>query len=167
MYIYLLPGFISYVIIKTIFYLVKYSKKVDVYEKEIEADQNFTDNYIDSELDNDDEVFTLNERLEKLENTLQEQADLLKSMNRIEELSLFIEKEKEKGDLLRRLTLIEDQKLIYEFHLSDFNNFCRLVYDEVKEKSKYKHRSNIMKKLGKMWKDLPDHEKNSYKTNNI
>jgi len=123
-------------------------------------------NYEEAEIsdDDDDELFTLNDRMNSIEKMLMRQTETLERMNRIEKMSEFIESEKEKGDLLTRLTISENKKLIYEFRLSDFNNFCHLVYEDVKTSNKYEGRSEIMKKIGELWRQMPDYEKNTYKT---
>lgn len=112
----------------------------------------------------DDEEFVdeeLRERLSEMETKLEKKAKLLEQMNHIEKMSDFIEKEKEKGLLSLRLAVLEN--VTYQFNLSDFNNYCRGVYDSVKEQSKCKSRTHIMKKIGKMWREMPDFEKIKYK----
>ena len=89
--------------------------------------------------------------------------NMFKQMNRIEELSKQIEEEKQKGDLNKRLEIIENKQLIYIFHINDFNNFCKDVYEQIKESSRCKQRPKIMKKIGKIWKDMSDDEKMQYK----
>ena len=71
--------------------------------------------------------------------------------------------EKEKGDLIQRLTTVENKKLIYKFHINDFNQYRNAVYDEFKNNSRCKKQSFIMKKIGQSWKDLTDDQKLNYK----
>ena len=73
-----------------------------------------------------------------------------------------IEAEKAKGNVIDRLNSIEHKKLVYKFNIADFNNFCRSVYAEVESGSHIKKRSHIVKKVGKMWRDMEDEEKAVY-----
>jgi hypothetical protein len=77
-------------------------------------------------------------------------------------MSEQIEAEKAKGNLIDRLNSIEHKKLVYKFNITDFNNFCRSVYAEVESGSNIKKRSHIIKKVGKMWRDMEDEEKAVY-----
>ena len=131
---------------------------------DVETNAKINDDYKEAEISDDDELFTLQERMNSLEKMLTYQSDSLVQMNRIERLSEFIESEKQKGDLLTRLTITESKKLIYEFKLTDFNNFCRLVYEDIKASNRYKGRTHIMKKIGQLWREMSDYEKNTYKT---
>jgi len=101
--------------------------------------------------------------MNEVEDLLKEQYSRLKQMNNIEELSNLIEMEKEKGDLRQRLTTVENKKLIYKFHINDFNQYRNAVYDEFKNNSRCKKQSFIMKKIGQSWKDLTDDQKLNYK----
>ena len=100
--------------------------------------------------------------MDEVEDLLEEQYTRLKQMNNIEELSNLIEMEKDKGDLRQRLTTIENKKLIYKFHINDFNRFRVSVYDEFKNNSRCKKQAVIMKKIGKAWKELSDEDKMTY-----
>jgi predicted RND superfamily exporter protein len=125
------------------------------YEDELEYK-----NELEPELEPD---VSLKERLDETEKILTEQLDMFKQMNRIEDLSKQIEEEKQKGDLNERLEIIENKQLIYIFHINDFNNFVKDVYEKVKESSRCKQRPKVMKKIGKMWKEMSNDEKMKYK----
>jgi hypothetical protein len=118
----------------------------------------------DEEVDDEKEVdeMTFEERLDYIETSLLKQLELMQKLNRIEQLSEQIEAEKAKGDILARIETVEQKKLVYEFNISGFNNFCRLVYADVKSTSRIKKRSYIIKKVGKMWRSMEDEEKGMY-----
>jgi hypothetical protein len=118
----------------------------------------------DEEVDDEKEVdeMTFEERLDYIETSLSKQLELMQKLNRIEQLSEQIEAEKAKGDILARIETVEQKKLVYEFNISGFNNFCRLVYADVKSTSRIKKRSYIIKKVGKMWRSMEDEEKGMY-----
>ena len=118
----------------------------------------------DEEVDDEKEVdeMTFEERLDYIETSLLKQLELMQKLNRIEQLSEQIEAEKAKGDILARIETVEQKKLVYEFNISGFNNFCRLVYTDVKSTSRIKKRSYIIKKVGKMWRSMEDEEKGMY-----
>jgi hypothetical protein len=117
------------------------------------------------EVDDDEkevDEMTFEERLDYIETSLLKQLELMQKLNRIEQLSEQIEAEKAKGDILARIETVEQKKLVYEFNISGFNNFCRLVYADVKSTSRIKKRSYIIKKVGKMWRSMEDEEKGMY-----
>ena len=133
----------------------------DEEEEEEEADVN--DEYEetnDEKEEVDDETFE--ERLDYIETSLSKQLELMQKLNRIEQISEQIEAEKAKGDILARIETVEQKKLVYEFNISGFNNFCRSVYADVKSTSHIKKRSYIIKKVGKMWCSMEDEEKAMY-----
>jgi len=113
--------------------------------------------------DEDDKLdMTFAERLDHVETILSNQLELMLKLSHIEKMSEQIEAEKAKGNLIDRLNLIEHKKLVYKFNIADFNNFCRSVYAEVESGSHIKKRSHIVKKVGKMWRDMEDEEKAIY-----
>lgn len=128
----------------------------DKEDEEVEDDK--------EEVDDEKEVdeMTFEERLDYIETSLLKQLELMQKLNRIEQLSEQIEAEKAKGDILARIETVEQKKLVYEFNISGFNNFCRLVYADVKSTSRIKKRSYIIKKVGKMWRSMEDEEKGMY-----
>jgi flagellar biosynthesis component FlhA len=149
-----------------------YSDAFDDEEEEEEQANEETNEDIDEEVDDekDEEVddekevdeMTFEERLDYIETSLLKQLELMQKLNRIEQLSEQIEAEKAKGDILARIETVEQKKLVYEFNISGFNNFCRLVYADVKSTSRIKKRSYIIKKVGKMWRSMEDEEKGMY-----
>ena len=56
----------------------------------------------------------------------------------------------------------EVDNIDYKFHISDFNRFCSYVYEHVKENSRYKKKSKLLKKIGNMWKGMTPLEKRLY-----
>lgn len=56
----------------------------------------------------------------------------------------------------------EVDNIDYKFHISDFNRFCSYVYENVKENSRYKKKSKLLKKIGNMWKGMTTLEKRLY-----
>lgn len=121
--------------------------------------------YLDDEDIEDDENkldMTFAERLDHVETILSKQLELMLKLSNIEKMSEQIEAEKAKGNVIDRLNSIEHKKLVYKFNIADFNNFCRSVYAEVESGSHIKKRSHIVKKVGKMWRDMEDEEKAVY-----
>lgn len=117
----------------------------------------------DEDGDGDDKLdMTFAERLDHIETILSNQLELMLKLSHIEKMSEQIEAEKAKGNVIDRLNLIEHKKLVYKFNIADFNNFCRSVYAEVESGSHIKKRSHIIKKVGKMWRDMEDEEKAVY-----
>ena len=117
----------------------------------------------DEDVDEDDKLdMTFTERLDHVETLLSNQLELMLKLSHIEKMSEQIEAEKAKGNLIDRLNSIEHKKLVYKFNIADFNNFCRSVYAEVESGSNIKKRSHIVKKVGKMWRDMEDEEKAVY-----
>lgn len=147
----LVLGIVLFCILKYI-NVNKVVNEEDVNEEEDEDDVN-----------EDDVELTLSNRMDQIEFALIKQLEALDQLKRIEQLASLIETEKKKGIFLERLYVIEAKKLVYVFNILDFNNFCRSVYDEVKENSQCKQRSKIMKKVGKMWCSMSDEEKMCYK----
>lgn len=142
-----------------LFCILKY---INVNKVVNEEDVNEED--VNEEEDEDADVeLTLSNRMDQIEFALIKQLEALDQLKRIEQLASLIETEKKKGVFLERLYVIEAKKLVYVFNILDFNNFCRSVYDEVKENSQCKQRSKIMKKVGKMWCGMSDEEKSCYK----
>jgi len=137
-------------------YVKELQKYDEVLSKETESEE--AEEAEESEYE-ENEYEDFSQRLSELEQKLESEVKLFEKMNRIEQMSSFLEKEKEKGDLTARLSVLEK----YEFNLSDFNNFSRCVYESTKEQSKCKKHTQIMKKIGKMWRELPDYEKIKYK----
>jgi hypothetical protein len=131
---------------------------------EVDDETEEVDDEKDEEVDDEKEVdeMTFEERLDYIETSLLKQLELMQKLNRIEQLSEQIEAEKAKGDILARIETVEQKKLVYEFNISGFNNFCRLVYADVKSTSRIKKRSYIIKKVGKMWRSMEDEEKGMY-----
>ena len=116
----------------------------------------------DNEEDNDEkelDEMTFEERLDYIETTLSNQLELMQKLNRIEHISEQIEAEKAKGNVLARIETVEQKKLVYEFNITGFNHFCKSVYADVKSSSRIKKRSYIIKKVGKMWRNMEDDEK--------
>ena len=156
----------------TITVFLSFCKDEEVQVEEVDIDE--IDEEVDEEEVEEEEVEEVEEEEEEkekdiymdmneVEDLLKEQYSRLKQMNNIEELSNLIEMEKEKGDLRQRLTTVENKKLIYKFHINDFNQYRNAVYDEFKNNSRCKKQSFIMKKIGQSWKDLTDDQKLNYK----
>jgi predicted RNase H-like nuclease (RuvC/YqgF family) len=131
-------------------------------EKDEEVDDEVDDEVDEVEDEKEVDEMTFEERLDYIETSLSKQLELMQKLNRIEQLSEQIEAEKAKGDILARIETVEQKKLVYEFNISGFNNFCRLVYADVKSTSRIKKRSYIIKKVGKMWRSMEDEEKGMY-----
>jgi hypothetical protein len=129
----------------------------DANEEDVNEEDVNKENVIEEEED-----MTFKERLDHTEITLLKQLELMQKLNRIEKLSEQIEEEKEKGNMYDRLEVIEHKKLVYKFNIADFNNFCRSIYKEVESGSHIKKRSHIIKKVGKMWRNMEDNEKTIY-----
>jgi hypothetical protein len=129
----------------------------DVFEEEEYEEDEEYENEEDEEDEEDD--MTFEERLDYIETTLSNQLELMQKLNRIEHISEQIEAEKAKGDVLARIETIEQKKIVYEFNITGFNNFCKSVYADVKSSSRIKKRSYIIKKVGKMWRNMEDDEK--------
>lgn len=130
-------------------------------ENVIEEDANEEDVNEENVIEEEEDM-TFEERLDHTEITLLKQLELMQKLNRIEKLSEQIEEEKEKGNMYNRLEVIEHKKLVYKFNIADFNNFCRSIYKEVESGSHIKKRSHIIKKVGKMWRNMEDNEKTIY-----
>ena len=141
----------------TIYYLsccTSVCSNEDVEEDDVEEDE---------DVDEDDKLdMTFTERLDHVETLLSNQLELMLKLSHIEKMSEQIEAEKAKGNLIDRLNSIEHKKLVYKFNIADFNNFCRSVYAEVESGSNIKKRSHIVKKVGKMWRDMEDEKKAVY-----
>jgi hypothetical protein len=135
----------------------------EVDEDEINEEVDEVEEEVDEEKEEVEEEKDIYMDMNEVEDLLKEQYSRLKQMNNIEELSNLIEMEKEKGDLRQRLTTVENKKLIYKFHINDFNQYRNAVYDEFKNNSRCKKQSFIMKKIGQSWKDLTDDQKLNYK----
>jgi TolA-binding protein len=133
------------------------------YEYEDEDEDEDEDEEKEEEEEEKEEEKDIYMDMNEVEDLLKEQYSRLKQMNDIEELSNLIEMEKEKGDLRQRLTTIENKKLIYKFHINDFNQYRNAVYEEFKNNSRCKKQSFIMKKIGQSWKDLTDDQKLNFK----
>jgi predicted RNase H-like nuclease (RuvC/YqgF family) len=131
-------------------------------EKDEEVDDEVDDEVDEVEDEKEVDEMTFEERLDYIETSLSKQLELMQKLNRIEQLSEQIEAEKAKGDILARIETVEQKKLVYEFNISGFYNFCRLVYADVKSTSRIKKRSYIIKKVGKMWRSMEDEEKGMY-----
>jgi hypothetical protein len=129
----------------------------DVFEEEEYEEDEEYENEEDEEDEEDD--MTFEERLDYIETTLSNQLELMQKLNRIEHISEQIEAEKAKGDVLARIETIEQKKIVYEFNITGFNHFCKSVYADVKSSSRIKKRSYIIKKVGKMWRNMEDDEK--------
>jgi hypothetical protein len=140
----------------TIYYL---SCCTSVYSYDEDVDEDVED-VEDEDVDELDMTFA--ERLDHIETILSNQLELMLKLSHIENMSEQIEAEKAKGNLIDRLNSIEHKKLVYKFNITDFNNFCRSVYAEVESGSNIKKRSHIIKKVGKMWRDMEDEEKAVY-----
>ena len=136
----------------------------DEYEEEkVEEEEEEEKQSEEDEEEKQSEEDSLYMDMDEVEDLLEEQYTRLKQMNNIEELSNLIEMEKDKGDLRQRLTTIENKKLIYKFHINDFNQYRNAVYEEFKNNSRCKKQSFIMKKIGKSWKQLTNEQKLNYK----
>jgi len=105
----------------------------------------------------EEEEKSVAQRLYEIESNLSTKFNLYKQMNRIEEMVQFIQKEKEKGSLEKRLEVFENE--LFEFSLSDFNHFRSAVYETVKKTNP----TQTLKKIGKMWRELSNQEKLQYK----
>ena len=116
----------------------------------------------DVEEDSSDDEMTFSERLDHAEEILSKQLAVLRQLTRIEQMTTEIEIEKAKGNVLERLIAIEQKKLVYKFNITDFNKFCRSVYADVESNSRIKKRSYVIKKVGKMWREMEDEEKAVY-----
>ena len=142
------------------YHLLPHTAYSDVFE-EVNDDEEYDeeeDEYEEDEEDEEDDM-TFEERLDYIETTLLNQLELMQKLNRIEHISEQIEAEKAKGDVLARIETIEQKKIVYEFNITGFNNFCKSVYADVKSSSRIKKRSYIIKKVGKMWRNMEDDEK--------
>ena len=135
-------------------------EKVEEEEEEEEEEEKVEE---EEDVEEQSEENSLYMDMDEVEDLLEEQYTRLKQMNNIEELSNLIEMEKDKGDLRQRLTTIENKKLIYKFHINDFNQYRNDVYEEFKNNSRCKKQSFIMKKIGKSWKQLTNEQKLNYK----
>ena len=136
----------------SIIYLSRTRKQVveDVVEDVVEED------------DSSDDEMTFSERLDHAEEILSKQLAVLRQLTRIDQMTAEIEIEKAKGNVLDRLIAIEQKKLVYKFNITDFNKFCRSVYADVESNSRIKKRSYVIKKVGKMWREMEDEEKAVY-----
>ena len=145
----------SLALFMSIIYLSRTRKQVveDVVEDVIEDDV---------EEDSSDDEMTFSERLDHAEEILSKQLAVLRQLTRIEQMTTEIEIEKAKGNVLERLIAIEQKKLVYKFNITDFNKFCRSVYADVESNSRIKKRSYVIKKVGKMWREMEDEEKAVY-----
>ena len=137
----------------------KYKDDMDVVVDDNE--KNEIDNKLYIENENSYTNSSLSERLDYIEQSLQTTLNMILQMSRIEYLSQTLLKEEEKYNetINNRLSMIENK---YVFHIMHFNNFVNSVYKKVKEESKNKKYSIVMKKIGKMWKDLSVSEKTRY-----
>ena len=124
-------------------------------DEEDEEDEEEDDEGEEKEVDD----MTFEERLDYIEATLSKQLELMQKLNRIEHISEQIEAEKAKGDVRARIETVEQKKIVYEFNITGFNHFCKSVYADVKSSSRIKKRSYIIKKVGKMWRNMEDDEK--------
>ena len=142
----------SLALFMSIIYLSRTRKQVveDVVEDVVEED------------DSSDDEMTFSERLDHAEEILSKQLAVLRQLTRIEQMTAEIEIEKAKGNVLDRLIAIEQKKLVYKFNITDFNKFCRSVYADVESNSLIKKRSYVIKKVGKMWREMEDEEKAVY-----
>jgi len=131
-----------------------YSEEEDEEEEDDGEDEEENEKQLDE--------MTFEERLDYIETTLSNQLELMQKLNRIEHISEQIEAEKAKGDVLARIETIEQKKIVYEFNITGFNNFCKSVYADVKSSSRIKKRSYIIKKVGRMWRTMDDEEKAMY-----
>ena len=147
----------------SIIYLSHTRKQVveDVVEDVIEDD---VEDVIEDDVEEDssDDEMTFSERLDHAEEILSKQLAVLRQLTRIEQMTTEIEIEKAKGNVLERLIAIEQKKLVYKFNITDFNKFCRSVYADVESNSRIKKRSYVIKKVGKMWREMEDEEKAVY-----
>jgi flagellar biosynthesis component FlhA len=149
------------------YHLLPHTAYSDVFEEvNDEEDDEEEDEYEEDEEDEEDEEedkevdeMTFEERLDYIEATLLNQLELMQKLNRIEHISEQIEAEKAKGDVHARIETVEQKKIVYEFNITGFNHFCKSVYADVKSSSRIKKRSYIIKKVGKMWRNMEDDEK--------
>ena len=111
----------------------------------------------EEEKEEEEEEKSVAQRLYEIESNLVTKFNLYKQMSRIEEMVQFIQREKEKGSLEKRLEVFENE--LFEFSLADFNNFRSTVYESVKKS----HPTQTLKKIGKMWRELSKQEKLQYK----
>jgi hypothetical protein len=148
-----------------------YSDAFDDNEEEEEDEDEEEEVKDDEEEDEDEDMYELDEveddiafieRLDHVQTTLLKQLELMQKLNRIEQMCEQIEAEKAKGNILDRLEAVENKKLVYKFNIAYFNNFCKSVYEEVESDSRIKKRSYIIKKLGKMWRNMEEKEKSVY-----
>ncbi len=136
-----------------------------IYSDSVEDDDDIDEEDDNNEEDEEDEELdmTFAERLDHIETILSNQLEFLLKLSHIEKLSEQIEAEKAKGNVIDRLNSIEHKKLVYKFNIAEFKKFWRGVYTEVKIRSHIKKRSHIVKKVGKMWRDMEDEEKAVYR----
>lgn len=142
-----------------------YSDAFDDSEEEEDEEVKYEDEDEDEdmyELDEVEDDIAFIERLDHVQTTLLKQLELMQKLNRIEQMCEQIEAEKAKGNILDRLEAVENKKLVYKFNIAYFNNFCKSVYEEVESDSRIKKRSYIIKKLGKMWRNMEEKEKSVY-----
>ena len=143
------------------YYLLPHTAYSDAFEDDQEDNHEDEggDEYEEANEEKEVDEMTFEERLDYIETILSNQLELMQKLNRIEYISEQIEAEKAKGDVLARIETVEQKKIVYEFNITGFNNFCRLVYADVKSSSRIKKRSYIIKKVGKMWRNMEDDEK--------
>ena len=153
------------------YYLLLKSDYSDAFDDNEEEEEEEVKDAEEEEEDEDEDMYELDEveddiafieRLDHVQTTLLKQLELMQKLNRIEQMCEQIEAEKAKGNILDRLEAVENKKLVYKFNIAYFNNFCKSVYEEVESVSRIKKRSYIIKKLGKMWRNMEEKEKSVY-----
>jgi len=143
-----------------VFYLsLSHTAYSDVFEEVNDEENDEYEEEDENEEEKEVDDMTFEERLDYIETTLSKQLELMQKLNRIEHISEQIEADKAKGDVRARIETVEQKKIVYEFNITGFNHFCKSVYADVKSSSRIKKRSYIIKKVGKMWRNMEDDEK--------
>ena len=115
---------------------------------------------------------SFSDRIRHVEYVLKSRLRQMEKIKSLEHIVSVLERigdeEKLETNLEKRLNKVE-QKIEtifneYTFTINDFNNFCSLMYDDIKRMTYCKKHVNIMKKLGKLWKNMDNAEKMMYST---
>jgi len=113
---------------------------------------------------------SFSDRIRHVEYILKSRLRQMEKIKSLEHIVSVLERigdeEKLETNLEKRLNTVE-QKIEtifneYTFTINDFNNFCSLMYDDIKRMTYCKKHVNIMKKLGKLWKNMDNAEKMMY-----
>jgi len=142
-------------------------KNVEENEEEENVEEENEENFPDLAFER-----SFSDRIRHVEYVLKSRLRQMEKIKSLEHIVSVLERigdeEKLETNLEKRLNKVE-QKIEtifneYTFTINDFNNFCSLMYDDIKRMTYCKKHVNIMKKLGKLWKNMDNAEKMMYST---